>query len=30
MVVEEIRQELRKNADHEYRDSVQKFTKKGG
>jgi len=28
MIVEEIRQELRKNIDHEYRDSVRKFTKK--
>ncbi|MCK4636507.1 MAG: DNA alkylation repair protein [Methanomicrobia archaeon] len=28
MIIKEIRQELRKNADHEYRDSVRKFTKK--
>ncbi|MEA1994161.1 MAG: DNA alkylation repair protein [Euryarchaeota archaeon] len=28
MIVEKIRQELRKNVDHEYRNSVRKFTKK--
>jgi len=28
MIVADIRQELRKNIDHEYRDSVRKFTKK--